>query len=208
MKRGAFNPRDGRRRPLPLAPPLVRAGRNARRRSPATNSQNIFFRKLFAGVFFKILQACSPPLPRIREGNSRGFFFPGIPFPLICPSRRPPSVRQQHPPHSRPSRAPLCAVRRSQPRALHSPVQLTPSPAWRRREAQEKGSDNPSNAGGGDWGVECARRVRAGKYPPRTFPARQGRFSRGSRGAGSPPSASAWPAEIRSRRGVRIPQMP
>ena len=32
---------------------------------------------------------------------------------------------------------------------------------------------NPSNAGG-FWGVECARRVRAGDYPPRTFPARPG----------------------------------
>ena len=32
---------------------------------------------------------------------------------------------------------------------------------------------NPSNAGG-FGGVECARRVRAGDYPPRTFPARPG----------------------------------
>ena len=60
---------------------------------------------------------------------------------------------------------------------------------------------------GGFLGVERARRVRAGDYPPRTFPARQGRFSRGSRGAGSPPSASAWPAprSPESARGANSP---
>ena len=43
-------------------------------------------------------------------------------------------------------------------------------------------------------GVGGAQGKIAGGLSPRTFPARQGRFSRGSRGAGSPPSASAWPA--------------
>ena len=47
----------------------------------------------------------------------------------------------------------------------------------RRRPAGEcpgrGASANPSNAGV-FWGVECARRVRAGDYPPRTFAARPG----------------------------------
>ena len=67
-------------------------------------------------------------------------------------------------------------------------------------------SANPSNAGV-FWGVECARRVRAGDYPPEHSRRVQGRFSRDSRGAGSPPSASAWPAprSPESARGANSP---
>ena len=67
-------------------------------------------------------------------------------------------------------------------------------------------SANPSNAGF-FRGVECAGRVRAGDYPPEHSRRVQGRFSRGSRGAGSPPSASAWPAprSPESARGANSP---
>ena len=74
--------------------------------------------------------------------------------------------------------------------------------------AGRRASANPSNAGG-FWGVECARRVRAGDYPPEHSRGGQGRFSRGSRGAGSPPSASAWPApRCPDSARARIPECP
>ena len=85
-----------------------------------------------------------PPPPPPNSGGIRAEFggeirarnkWTELLFCTLIPSAiRPPPApsaprrRQQRPPHSRPSRAPLCAVRRPQPRAVHSPVHFSPPP--------------------------------------------------------------------------------
>ena len=131
---------------------------------------------------------CTSPLPRLAAARSAASGGDGrdATFPAGCARRRrrirAGNAAQRTPDKLRGRAAAAERVRRGAFAVRR-----------RRREAEERGGDNPSNAGG-FWGVECARRVRAGDYPPGHSRRVQGRFSRGSRGAGSPPSASARPA--------------